>query len=248
MAKTELVYGIHTVKAILDKEPERVLELHVLQGREDDRVNSIVNLANPYGIFLQTRDRAQLDKLAEGGNHQGVIARVKEKPVGNDNDLWELMDGLTEPAFLLILDNITDPHNLGACLRTADAVGVHAVIAPRDKAAGLTPTARKVASGAADVLPFFQVTNLARTLNELKNRGVWLTGTYLDETAKSLYEADLKGPLAIVMGAEGTGMRRLTRETCDNLVYIPMFGSVDSLNVAVATGVTLFEAKRQRLA
>ncbi len=247
MAKTELIYGLHTVRAVLERAPERVLELHVLQGREDERLNAIVALAQPHGIFQQTRDRAQLDKLAEGAQHQGVVARVREAQVGGDNELWALLDSLDTPPFLLVLDNITDPHNLGACLRTADAVGVHAVIAPRDKAAGLTPTARKVASGAAEVLPFFQVTNLARVLKELKDRGIWLVGTYLDETAQPLYEANLKGALAVVMGAEGSGMRRLTREHCDSLVYIPMAGSVDSLNVAVATGVTLFEARRQRL-
>lgn len=247
MAKTELIYGLHTVQAVMDRHPERVLELQVLQGRDDERLNAIVAAARQHGISVQTRDRTQLDQQAESGNHQGVVARVREAAPGSDNDLWALLDGLKEPPFLLILDNVTDPHNLGACLRSADGAGVHAVIAPKDKAASLTPVARKVASGAAEVLPFIQVTNLARVLKELKDRGVWLVGTHLDETAQSLYACDLKGPLAIVMGAEGTGMRRLTREHCDSLAYIPMAGSVDSLNVAVATGVTLFEARRQRL-
>lgn len=246
MAKTDLIYGLHTVQAVLDRNPERVLELSVLAGREDERLNAVSAAARQHGIALQTRDRAQLDKLCEGAQHQGVVARVREAAPLSENDLWSLLDGLSEPPFLLILDNITDPHNLGACLRSADAVGVHAVIAPRDKAVGLTPVARKVASGAAEVVPFIQVTNLARVMKELKDRGVWLVGTYLDDTAQSLYTSKLNGPLGIVMGAEGTGMRRLTREHCDGLVYIPMAGSVDSLNVAVATGVTLFEARRQR--
>lgn len=248
MAKTELIYGLHTVQAVIERHPERVLELQVLQGRGDDRLNSIVAIAYQHGISVQQRDRGQLDHLAESGNHQGVVARVREAVPGSDNDLWALLDALDVPPFLLILDNVTDPHNLGACLRSADGAGVHAVIAPKDKAAGLTPVARKVASGAAEVLPFFQVTNLARVLKELRDRGIWLVGTHLDETAKPLYACDLKGPLGIVMGAEGTGMRRLTKEHCDTLVYIPMAGAVDSLNVAVATGVTLFEAVRQRRA
>lgn len=246
MAKSELVYGLHTVTTILDRHPERVLELNVLQGREDARLATVLSAAAQHGIALLTRDRAQLDTLAQGGNHQGVVARVREAAPGSDNDLWQLLDALDVPPLLLILDNITDPHNLGACLRTADGAGVHAVIAPRDKAAGLTPTARKVASGAAEVLPFFQVTNLARVLKTLRERGVWLVGTDLDTTAKPIYDCDLKGPLGLVMGAEGTGMRRLTREHCDSLAYIPMAGVVDSLNVAVATGVALFEARRQR--
>jgi 23S rRNA (guanosine2251-2'-O)-methyltransferase len=247
MAKTELIYGLHTVQALLETHPERVLELHLLKGRDDERLNAIAAMASQHGIATQQRDRAQLDSLVDGGNHQGVAARVRELLPGSDNDLWTLLDGLKEPPFLLILDNITDPHNLGACLRTADGAGVHAVIAPRDKAAGLTPVARKVASGAAEVLPFIQVTNLARVMKELRERGIWLVGTDLDATAQPLHACSLKGPLGIVMGAEGTGMRRLTREHCDSLAYIPMAGSVDSLNVAVATGVTLFEARRQRL-
>jgi 23S rRNA (guanosine2251-2'-O)-methyltransferase len=248
MAKTDMVYGLHTVQALFERHPERILELQVLQGRADERLSAIIAMAYQHGISMQHRDRHQLDQLVEGGNHQGVVARVRESVPGGDNELWALLDELSEPPFLLILDNITDPHNLGACLRSADGAGVHAVIAPRDKAAGLTPVARKVASGAAEVLPFFQVTNLARVLKELRERGVWLVGTDLDATAKPIYACDLTGPLAIVMGAEGTGMRRLTRENCDGLAYIPMAGSVDSLNVAVATGVTLFEARRQRLA
>jgi 23S rRNA (guanosine2251-2'-O)-methyltransferase len=160
----------------------------------------------------------------------------------------DFLDALSAPPFLLLLDGVTDPHNLGACLRTADAAGVQAVIAPRDKSASITPVVRKVAVGAAESLPFFQITNLARTMEALRERGIWLIGTALEEGAKPLYETDLKGPLGIVMGAEGAGLRRLTREYCDVLVYIPMAGSVESLNVSVATGVTLFEALRQRKA
>ena len=174
------------------------------------------------------------------------MARVREQAPGDENDLVVFLDGLEAPPFLLLLDGVTDPHNLGACLRSADAAGIHAVITPRDKSASITPVVRKVAVGAADSMPFFQVTNLARTMEMLKERGIWLMGTALEEEAKSLYDVALTGPIGIIMGAEGSGMRRLTRELCDVLLYIPMGGSVESLNVSVATGVTLFEAMRQR--
>ncbi|HEX5276681.1 MAG TPA: 23S rRNA (guanosine(2251)-2'-O)-methyltransferase RlmB [Fluviicoccus sp.] len=246
MAKPELVYGIHTVEALLHQHPESVLEVFILLTRDDNRLHVIENLAKRHGISLQSTSRDKLDQMSGSPQHQGVAARTRPLPVQGDSELMTLVEGLQVPPLLLVLDNITDPHNLGACLRTAEAVGVHGVVAPKDRAAGLTPVARKTASGAAEVLPFFQVTNLARTLGQLAEAGVWRVGTTLTPEAKSLYEIKLTGPMAIVMGAEGAGMRRLTRENCDELAFIPMVGTVQSLNVSVATGITLYEAYRQR--
>ncbi|MFZ5562342.1 MAG: 23S rRNA (guanosine(2251)-2'-O)-methyltransferase RlmB [Pseudomonadota bacterium] len=248
MAKNVLIYGLHAVQAYLDRHPEGVLEIFLLKSRDDERLNTLINALRPLGLALQWRERQQLDELAGDSHHQGVVARVREQAPGDEHALMDFLDGLSAPPFLLLLDNVTDPHNLGACLRTADAAGVHAVITPRDKSAPITPVVRKVAVGAAESLPFFQVTNLARTMAALRERGIWLIGTALEEGAKPLYATDLKGPLGVVMGAEGSGLRRLTREHCDLLVCIPMAGSVESLNVSVATGVTLFEARRQRQA
>lgn len=246
MAKNIVIYGLHSVQAYLDRHPEGILEVFLLKGRDDERLNKLVKGLRPLGLTLQWRERGQLDELAGDSHHQGVVARVREQAPGDENDLVAYLDSLEAPPFLLLLDGVTDPHNLGACMRSADAAGVHAVITPRDKSASITPVVRKVAVGAADSLPFFQVTNLARTMEMLKERGIWLMGTALEEEAKSLYDVALTGPIGIVMGAEGSGMRRLTRELCDVLLYIPMAGSVESLNVSVATGVTLFEAMRQR--
>lgn len=246
MAKNIVIYGLHAVQAYLDRQPEGVLEVFLLKSRDDERLNRLVQALRPLGLTLQWRERAQLDELAGDSHHQGVVARVREVPPGDEHALADFLDALQAPPFLLLLDNVTDPHNLGACLRSADAAGVQAVITPRDKSASITPVVRKVACGAAEVLPFFQVTNLARCMVMLKERGIWLIGTALEDGAQSLYDASLTGPLGVVMGAEGSGMRRLTREHCDSLVYIPMAGSVESLNVSVATGVTLFEARRQR--
>ena len=246
MAKNIVIYGLHSVQAYLDRHPEGVLEVFLLKGRDDERLNTLVKALRPLGLTLQWRERSQLDDLAGDTHHQGVVARVREQAPGDENDLVTYLDSLEAPPFLLLLDGVTDPHNLGACLRSADAAGVHAVITPRDKSASITPVVRKVAVGAADSLPFFQVTNLARTMEMLKERGIWLMGTALEEEAKPLYDVALTGPIGVVMGAEGSGMRRLTRELCDVLLYIPMAGSVESLNVSVATGVTLFEAMRQR--
>ncbi|MFP5430666.1 MAG: 23S rRNA (guanosine(2251)-2'-O)-methyltransferase RlmB [Gammaproteobacteria bacterium] len=246
MAKNIVIYGLHSVQAYLDRHPEGILEVFLLKGRDDERLNKLVKGLRPLGLTLQWRERGQLDELAGDSHHQGVVARVREQAPGDENDLVAYLDALEAPPFLLLLDGVTDPHNLGACMRSADAAGVHAVITPRDKSASITPVVRKVAVGAADSLPFFQVTNLARTMEMLKERGIWLMGTALEEEAKSLYDVALTGPVGIVMGAEGSGMRRLTRELCDVLLYIPMAGSVESLNVSVATGVTLFEAMRQR--
>ena len=246
MSKMSWIYGLHTVEALLNTEPDRVLELQAMDTREDARLNPLVKQARQLGLPVSFRDRTALDQLAEGGRHQGIVARIRERQAGDDNDLQALLDGLQVPPLLLILDAVTDPHNLGACLRTAEAAGAHAVICPRDKAVGLTPVVRKVACGAAELSPFMQITNLARTIKQLQERGIWVIGTSLGDGAKPFYDVDLKGPLAIVMGAEGTGLRRLTAELCDHLAYIPMAGQIESLNVSVATGVALFEAVRQR--
>ena len=240
----ELIFGFHSVEAILAKEPERFLEIYALKGREDKRLNPVIDQARKFGISVQFMQRKALDNKANGEQHQGIIANVKAARMYNEKDLDEIIEREDTP-FLLVLDGITDPHNLGACLRSADAAGVHAIIVPKDKSAKLNGTARKVACGAAETVPLVQVTNLARTLREIKDAGVWVVGT-AGETDTELFDANLTGPMAVVMGAEGDGMRRLTREHCDLLVKIPMAGSVSSLNVSVATGICLFEVLRQR--
>ena len=240
----ELIFGFHSVEAILAKEPERFLEIYALKGREDKRLNPVIDEARKFGISVQFMQRKALDNKADGEQHQGIIANVKAARMYNEKDLDEII-AREETPFLLVLDGITDPHNLGACLRSADAAGVHAIIVPKDKSAKLNGTARKVACGAAETVPLVQVTNLARTLREIKDAGVWVVGT-AGETDTELFDANLTGPMAIVMGAEGDGMRRLTREHCDLLVKIPMAGTVSSLNVSVATGICLFEVLRQR--
>lgn len=240
----ELIFGFHSVEAILAKEPERFLEIYALKGREDKRLNPVIDQARKFGISVQFMQRKALDNKANGEQHQGIIANVKAARMYNEKDLDEII-AREETPFLLVLDGITDPHNLGACLRSADAAGVHAIIVPKDKSAKLNGTARKVACGAAETVPLVQVTNLARTLREIKDAGVWVVGT-AGETDTELFDANLTGPMAIVMGAEGDGMRRLTREHCDLLVKIPMAGTVSSLNVSVATGICLFEVLRQR--
>ena len=240
----ELIFGFHSVEAILAKEPERFLEIYALKGREDKRLNPVIDQARKFGISVQFMQRKALDNKANGEQHQGIIANVKAARMYNEKDLDEIIVREETP-FLLVLDGITDPHNLGACLRSADAAGVHAIIVPKDKSAKLNGTARKVACGAAETVPLVQVTNLARTLREIKDAGVWVVGT-AGETDTELFDANLTGPMAVVMGAEGDGMRRLTREHCDLLVKIPMAGTVSSLNVSVATGICLFEVLRQR--
>lgn len=240
----EIVFGIHAVNNVLKRSPERVKEMYVQQGRDDERLQQLFTLAKQNGIHVQVVKKHFLDEQAEG-NHQGVALKAKPVQVKNEHDLYAQLDKLDEPAFVLILDSITDPHNLGACLRTADAAGVHAVVAPKDKAVGITATVSKVACGAAETVPFYQVTNLARTMKEFQERGIWLYGT-AGEASESIYKTDLKGPIAIAMGAEGKGLRRLTRESCDHLIHVPMAGDVSSLNVSVAAGVCLFEAVRQR--
>ena len=251
MAKPEWLFGLHTVSAVLNKHPERVLEVYLQQGRDDQRVRQIQSQLDTHGIAHRHVPKQQLDDLSRQGqsgpaNHQGVMAKCRLAQPLQEADLMRMVEGASEPVLLLVLDSVTDPHNLGACIRTAEAVGAHGVVTTRDKAAGLTPVVRRVAVGAAEVVPFYQVTNLARSLDELKQLGVWVVGTAIDDTAQSLYATDLKGNLALVMGAEGKGIRRLTKDKCDSLVYVPMQGTVDSLNVSVAAGVCLFEALRQR--
>ncbi|MFQ6371591.1 23S rRNA (guanosine(2251)-2'-O)-methyltransferase RlmB [Shewanella sp. YIC-542] len=244
MKKPELVFGIHAVTSLLNKAPERVLEMWLLSGRQDERLRPLLALADAAGVKPQLAARKTLDDKAESTQHQGVVVRVRPAKVLTENDLAALLDVQPMP-FLLILDGVTDPHNLGACLRNADAAGVHGVIVPKDNSVGLTATVSKVACGAAETVPLFQVTNLARTMKQLQDAGIWIAGT-AGEADSTLYQAKLTGPLAIAMGAEGKGLRRLTRETCDTLISIPMAGSVSSLNVSVATGICLFEVVRQR--
>ncbi|KHA61600.1 23S rRNA methyltransferase [Vibrio variabilis] len=242
----EFIYGIHAVKAVLEREPERFIEAFVLKGRQDDRLMPILNELQVCGVSIQQMTRKTLDDKARGANHQGIMARVKPAKQLNENDLDDILAKHESP-LLLVLDGVTDPHNLGACLRNADAAGVAAVIVPKDKSANITATVSKVACGAAETVPLVRVTNLARTMRALQEQGIWFVGT-AGEATQDIYQAKLTGSLAIVMGAEGDGMRRLTRETCDDLIKIPMAGSVSSLNVSVASGVCLFEAVRQRLA
>jgi 23S rRNA (guanosine2251-2'-O)-methyltransferase len=245
MAQQEWLYGIHALEAVLAREPERIIELYLLKGREDERFNTLVNQARRFGISIQFCQRKVLDEKSKGEQHQGVVARARPGKVLDEKDLDNIIESQNLP-FLLILDGVTDPHNLGACLRSADAAGVHAVIVPKDKSATLTPIVRKVACGAAEVIPLIQVTNLSRTIRDIQQAGVWVVGT-AGEAEKTIYQASLTGPLALVMGAEGKGMRRLTRENCDELIKLPMAGSVSSLNVSVATGISLYEIVRQRL-
>jgi len=243
--KTNRVVGHHAVSELLRQQPEAILELMVQADRKDRRMQELRELAKSNRIGMQEMSKADLDKLGVRG-HQGVVATVSGgKDALSEQDLPALLAAAPAAPLLLVLDGVTDPHNLGACLRSADAAGVTAVIVPKDKAVGLTPVVRKVASGAAETVPLVVVTNLARCLQSLQEQGIWLVGTD-DEATVSLYEQDLTGPLAIVMGSEGAGLRRLTRECCDHLVSIPMAGELSSLNVSVATGVTLFEAVRQR--
>lgn len=249
MAKNdEIVFGIHAVNALLDSAPERFIEMWLLKGRDDERLLPMLNLARKYGISTQMVQRRVLDDKSDGEQHQGVIARIKPGKVLTEHDLDDIIS-LTEKngnlPFLLILDGVTDPHNLGACLRNADAAGVQAIIVPKDNAAKITATVRKVAVGAAESVPLVQVTNLSRTMKHLQQMGIWVVGT-AGETDTCLYDVKLSGPIALVMGAEGKGMRRLTRENCDQLVKLPMAGNVSSLNVSVATGICLFEMVRQR--
>ncbi len=242
----QMIVGIHAVRTALKHGGQRIDSLLFDAARKDKRLRQLLDEARAAGVKPEPSDKASLDKLTGGANHQGVVAHGEMPTSLSEAALDELLGGLEEPPLLLVLDGVTDPHNLGACLRSADGAGAHAVIAPRDRAGGLTPVVCKVASGAAETVPFVQVTNLVRTLKYLQDaHRVFVIGT-AGEADIDLYAADLTGPLALVMGAEGEGMRRLTRETCDQLVRLPMAGHVDSLNVSVATGICLYEAVRQR--
>ena len=243
--REDAVGGWHAVLALLKTAPERVLSISLDRSRKGPRRVELHEAARRAGVSVDETSNDTLDRMAGHTHHQGVVARCRPAEEYGEADLPAFLAGLKAPPFLLVLDGIQDPHNLGACLRSADAAGVQAVILPRDNSAPLTPVVSKVASGAAETVPMFRVTNLARTLDVLKEAGVWLVGAAGD-TDKDLYAIDLRGPLALVLGAEGTGLRRLTREKCDHLARIPMAGMVESLNVSVAAGVCLFEAVRQR--
>lgn len=256
MSNPKVLFGFHAVGVRLKTAPKSVIEVYFDPTRRDSRMRQFVEKVNESGVRLIEADGIRLAKMSGSHGHQGVAARVHE--LTQVKSLDELLEQLEagqasklpterELPLLLVLDGVTDPHNLGACLRVADGAGVHAVIAPKDHAAGINATVAKVASGAAETVPYFMVTNLARTLNELKERNIWIVGTS-DGTDKTLYQADLRGPVALVLGSEGDGMRQLTAKTCDELVSIPMRGAVESLNVSVASGVCLYEALRQRSA
>lgn len=243
MSTPKVLFGFHAVGVRLKTAPASLIEIYFEPTRRDARMRQFLDKVKEAGVRLIESDSLRLAKLCGSHGHQGVAARVQELP--GVHSLDDLLDSLSEPPLLLVLDGVTDPHNLGACLRVADGAGAHAVIAPKDHAAGINATVAKVASGAAETVPYFMVTNLARTLGELKERNIWCIGTS-DDAPQTLYQADLKTPVALVLGAEGQGMRQLTRKTCDALVSIPMKGAVESLNVSVASGVCLYEALRQR--
>ena len=243
MKSTEIIFGFHALQVVLKTASERVQQVYMVKGRQDQRAQTLLSQLQEKGFKPTLVERSFLDDLCDG-QHQGVVAQVRPGKTHSENSLYELVPNIEGTPLILVLDGVTDPHNLGACLRTADAAGVHAVVVPKDNSAGLTDVARKVASGAADTVPLIPVTNLARCLKKLQELGLWVAGT-AGEATSDIYESDLKGPRVIVMGAEGKGMRRLTRECCDTLVKIPMLGEVSSLNVSVATGVVLFEVVRQ---
>ncbi len=243
MSSHKVLYGFHAVGVRLKIAPQSIVEIHFEVTRRDARMRQFIEKARDSGMRMVESDGERLAKLAGGHGHQGVVALVT--PIPQNHSLDDLLDTIEGPPLLLVLDGVTDPHNLGACLRVADGAGAHAVIAPKDHAAGINATVAKVASGAAETMPYFMVTNLARTLGELKERSIWIVGTSGD-APRTIYQTDLKGPTALVLGAEGPGMRQLTRKTCDELVSIPMHGAVESLNVSVASGVCLYEALRQR--
>jgi 23S rRNA (guanosine2251-2'-O)-methyltransferase len=241
---SEVIFGIHAVQALLERDPQRFQQVWILKGRDDRRLQPLIAALEAQGVVIQVATRQWLDGKVEGAVHQGIVAQVKPGRHYQEGDLPDLLAAIESP-LLLILDGVTDPHNLGACLRSADAAGVHAVIVPKDRSAQLNATAKKVACGAAESVPLIRVTNLARTMRLLQEYHVWIVGT-AGEATHEIWESKLTGPLALVMGAEGEGMRRLTREHCDDLIKLPMAGSVSSLNVSVATGICLFEAVRQR--
>ena len=244
--KSSKLFGLHSVQAALDYSPKKIHKAWVDSGRQDKRLTQAVDDLLALGIEPEKVDRKRLDRLADNNNHQGIVIEVEMPGELSESDLKTAVENLSETALFLVLDNVQDPHNLGACLRTADATGVHGVIITKDNATGITPTVCKVASGAAETVPVYQVTNLSRTLRWLKGEGLWIMGA-AGETAETVYKTDFTVPMALVVGAEGKGLRRLTKEQCDVLVSVPMLGQVESLNLSVATGVLLYEAVRQRL-
>jgi 23S rRNA (guanosine2251-2'-O)-methyltransferase len=243
----QLLIGMHAVDSALTNSPAQVTSLLVADECKNPRVARLVERAKQAGIAVRVESRSSLDKRSEGEKHQDIAADFRPDNILGEKDLENVLDAIDGTPLILVLDGVQDPHNLGACLRTAEAAGVHLVILPKDRSAGLSPVARRAASGAAEVLPLVFATNLARVLRKLKEKGIWLLGTS-DQSQGTLYQSDLTGPMALVMGSEGKGMRRLTSELCDFLVSIPMSGSVGSLNVSVATGVCLYEMMRQRRA
>ena len=242
---THLIYGFHTLKMLLERAPHRLKTIYALQERDDQRMQDLLLLAQTCKIPIKALSRGEIDKRLPNTAHQGIAAECFPPQIHHEDDLITLIDHLKVPALFLILDGVEDPHNLGACFRTADAAGAHAIITPRNHSASLTPSARKVASGAAEIIPLIQVTNLARCLRMLKDLDIRLIGTTMD-APRNLYQTDLNGSIAIVLGSEGKGMRRLTLEECDELISVPMQGLVTSLNVSVTAGVCLYEAMRQR--
>ncbi|MDO9162017.1 MAG: 23S rRNA (guanosine(2251)-2'-O)-methyltransferase RlmB [Methylococcaceae bacterium] len=244
--KLSKIFGLHSVQAALDYSPTKIHGGWVDGQRQDKRLTEILDDLKKLGVIPEKVDRKRLDKLADGSNHQGIVIEVEMPAELSESDLKTAVENLTGTPLFLVLDNVQDPHNLGACLRSADATGVHGVIITKDNATGITPTVCKVASGAAETVPVYQVTNLARTLRWLKDQNIWVMGA-AGEATQTAYQTDLTVPLALVLGAEGKGLRRLTKEECDMLIKLPMFGQVESLNLSVATGVLLYEAVRQRL-
>jgi len=244
--KLTKIYGLHSAQAALDYSAENILQVWVDSHRQDKRLSEIIKQLGDLGLNTEKADRKKLDRLAGGTNHQGIVIEIEMPAAKSEDELKsDLLNISTLPLFL-VLDNVQDPHNLGACLRTADATGVNGVIITKDNATGITPTVCKVASGAAETVPVYQITNLARTLRWLKDQGLWILGAAGDGD-QTIYQADLKVPMALVIGAEGKGLRRLTREECDMLVKLPMLGKIESLNLSVATGVFLYEVVRQRM-
>jgi 23S rRNA (guanosine2251-2'-O)-methyltransferase len=243
--KTSKLFGLHAVQAALEYSPDKIIRIWIDAQRDDKRLNKIIADLAQLGIEPEKTDRKKLDKLADGNNHQGIVLEVTMPSELPESDLKDAVLSLDKPALFLVLDNVQDPHNLGACLRTADATGVNGIIITKDNAVGITPTVCKVASGAAETVPVYLVTNLARTLRWLKEQGIWIAGA-AGEAEQTVYQADLTMSLALVIGAEGSGMRRLTKEQCDFLVKLPMLGQVESLNLSVAAGVLLYEVIRQR--
>ncbi|MBI5040174.1 MAG: 23S rRNA (guanosine(2251)-2'-O)-methyltransferase RlmB [Gammaproteobacteria bacterium] len=245
MAEASRVYGLHAVRAVLRQEDAQVLRAWAQDSRHDPKLESLIGELQAQGVQVQRVPRRELDRMLPDARHQGILLELASGAAVTEQDLDSFLATLKAPALILVLDGVTDPHNLGACLRSADAAGVQAVILPKDRSVGLTPVVRKVACGAAESLPVFSVTNLARTLRTLQDAGIWIYGA-AGEAEQTLYDIDFTGSVALVLGAEGSGMRRLTREHCDGLVKIPMAGTVESLNVSVATAVLLYEVVRQR--